>query len=1507
MKGNVENIYPLTPIQQGMLFHSLLEPRSNAYFEQLSWRVRGPLHVAEFEDSWNVLIQRHGVLRTLIAHEGADQPLQVVLKKRPIAVSHVDLRGTDVERGVQQYRDTDRSLPFVLSTDLLLRVAVLRLADEVYEVVWSHHHIVLDGWSVGLLLGELLDVYASRLAGVRPVDRAVPAFSSYVTWLGARDEAQAERYWADTLRDCTRRITIPHTRSGNVAAGAHREALRFALDAQATASVTALAARCGVTLAVVLHAIWAVVLSRYCDQSDVVFGSVVSGRTADLPEVETMVGNLINTIPVRVQLDEAGTFAQLLVLMQQRAIEATPYHHQALHRIQARGGAQDELFGTLVSVANYPIDEYLAGARNGWPDVGFTVESLTHVERTHYDLDLQFVPGATLEVRVTYDAGLYERAQIVGLEHCVRAVITAVCLRPDTRIEAIDASAQNADKHNITTLAGDHYRWPLETITAAFERQAQDTPERLAVSSCAGDLTYRQLNDSANRLARHLHGVTRIERDTRVAVVLERNHWLPVALLAVLKAGAAYVALEPSLPRQRLQYIIADSQCCAVLATTATVDFVTAAIEVPVVLVDTADGHSSSDSGDDGATAVAAHVQPSDLAYVMYTSGSTGRPKGVMVEHHSVINLVHGLHRHVFERYPGALRVALVASYSFDASVQQIFGALLLGHALMVVPEETKRNGARLNDFFCQAQVDVFDGTPSLLHLMSRSDGFDAVRERVRHALIGGEPLPALLVNAVLRSEGMVLSNLYGPTECCVDATAELIEQQLPHDQVSVSIGRPLANVGVMVRSRSGHLAPLGGQGELCISGAGVGRGYLNDEPLTARKFVRLSSITGELRVFRTADTGVMLADGRVRYIGRQDEQVKVRGYRIELGEIEHHLRAHPAVEQAAAFAVAQESGQALHAALVLLEDVTVEMLRTHLEASLPVHMIPGRFYAIGDLPRTRSGKLDRVRLAAGECGTPIDAGSMQADATCASEQLLVQVWQEVLKVDKIGIDDNYFALGGDSIKAIQILSRVKRGNMQMDIRDLFQHITIRRLAPYLQHAQARPAQAPRGNDDPWLGLTAAQARFLAEHRVEPGRFHHAVVLESKHRLDPRRVAQAFSMLCDRHDSMRLTFHPTPRLAATGGAGADVAVVQSLASAEAQLMAPFDLEAGPLQRLAIVRSQDCDKLLLVLHHLIVDGVSWSILLAELAQALEALERGETPRWPAASDSPLEVARAMADYARSERAQRQLPYWREVGQAAQAARLDHAQPGSVRYRDQRRTQRSYDVHNTTALLNESNRAYSTTPQDLLLTALLRALHTCYGVLSAGVLLESHGRLPFADVVDSSRTIGWFTSIFPVLLTFEPQRTIEHQIKTTKEELRKIPDDGVAYGLLRYLEGAPMSASPQLSFNYLGEIDTAIQGQFLTVSSQLVEGAVSADAHTLAELEVSAWVLDGRARLMLAFDHQRFSQLAMDALVESWHAELTRVLAHCAGVEGVELTPADLSYSQLTVDELEDIFK
>jgi bacitracin synthase 1 len=913
------------------------------------------------------------------------------------------------------------------------------------------------------------------------------------------------------------------------------------------------------------------------------------------------------------------------------------------------------------------------------------------------------------------------------------------------------------------------------------------------------------------------------------------------------------------------------------------------------------------------------HVElgPRDLAYVIHTSGSTGTPKGVMIEHGAVLNLVAGLHATIYAELPAALRVALVASPSFDASVQQIFAALLGGHELVLIDPETRRDGGALNRFLVERNIDVCDGTPTLLGAMLADPGFAEVGARLRHLIIGGEALPGALVERLAeRSVQLGLTNVYGPTECCVDATAHrvLLADAAP---TTVPIGRPLPGVEILILDRNGRLAPLGARGEIHIGGLGLARGYLGDPEQSAARFVPHPWLAGA-RVYRTGDLGRWSPDGTLEFLGRADAQVKIRGHRIELGEIEMALESCPEIDRAVVLALPGSAGLELHAFVLAAPGAAALLdassLRAQLGRALPAYMVPAAFVLLDALPSTTSGKLDRHALVRAGGRLLGDAATFMAPRD-QLERELVASWEAALEHPGIGIDDNYFELGGDSIKVIQIVARLRQAGHAIAIRDFLRNPTIRTLAPWVRRVEAPRLELDDDREPGRAPLLPIQRRWL-ERMGASAWFNHGLFLRAREPLDRAALEAALARVIEHHEALRLRvvedhgerwqeLSPIPdvtlgQLDLRGSADPQRALIDHAD----ELHRSLDARVGRLLAGTFVQLPDAEGLLWIVHHLAVDGISWRILVEDLGRAYEAARAGVEPTLPPATASSLAWARAVAAWARRPELLEQAAYFGALEHRKPDLAAEHPHAPN-RHADATTRRIELDTNATRELLGPAQRAYGTRPDELLICALARALSRWTGATRHRIALESHGRAESIGL-DVSRTVGWFTALYPVAIELPERRELGYHIKLVKETLRRVPDLGLGHGALRYLvDPKRASASPhdepRIRFNYLGELGSAA-GPF-TLEPRPIGAGVDPDSPRDVELDFVALVVDGRMAIELAHGAQRFAADSIDRLVAAIDDELRAILTHCLGRETTEVTPSDFSYSELTLDELD----
>jgi amino acid adenylation domain-containing protein/non-ribosomal peptide synthase protein (TIGR01720 family) len=1513
-RDNVQDIRRLTPLQEGLLFHTLADEGSTAYHQQISYRVRGALDAERVRAAWNRLFERHEVLRTAVVHDAVDDPVQVVLKTRGLEMTVEDLRGLTPNEQlarVKACREADRRRGFDLCRDVLMRVVLLRVADDCHEVVWSHHHMLLDGWSLGILQREL-QALLDAPPGADATLPYAPNFGDYIGWLGTRDQDASETFWANALAGYDQIAAPPRTCLASPPKGRRRHAFLLSLDS--VEALRELASRRGVTVNTVIHALWGLLLARYTGAEDVVFGTAVSGRRPEIRGIEDMVGLFINTVPVRVRPRRRLTFAGLLAQVQADALASEPHHACPLARIQASTPLRDRLLATHVTLENYPIHQAIAGAGGA-----LRIEAAEFFEQTHYDFDMQFLPSADgLRVQASFSESVYDASQVARIEDHLRAAIATVLIDPDVALGDIDLLSEEerriAGVRPVPAIAA-----PFATLIDGFERQAAERPDAVAVSSADEQLTYGELDRRATRVARVLRD-RGVGPDVLVPLYLDRSLDLVAGILAVMKAGGAYVPMDLSYPAERIAWMLQDCAAPVVLTESARRH------ELPIASREMLciDEVGRDDESDPAAPLPRATVHPRNLAYVIYTSGSTGRPKGVMIAHENVTRLFGATSPHFV--FGPADVWTMFHSYAFDFSVWEIWGALLYGGRLVVVPFWLSRSPEEFVSLLRDQQVTVLNQTPSAFRLVAAADADGPGGLALRTVIFGGEALDVEHLRVWFGRHGYErpeLVNMYGITETTVHVTDRPLGPEVYERRGSL-IGRPIPDLDLHVLDGDRRSVPLGVEGELYVGGPGLARGYLKRPALTAVRFgPDPIGPTPGARLYRSGDLGRRLDEREIDYHGRADHQVQLHGFRIELGEIEAALGAHPAVSDAHVEHRQDESGRQELVAYVIAREAapsTLE-LREVLESRLPDYMIPAHFVALKAFPLTVNGKLDRRALPAPHTDRAAGPQTFAAPRTDA-ERVLAGVWREVLHLDRVGVDDNYLALGGDSIKAIQIVSRLRRDGWKLAIRELFHQPTIAALAPSLTRVAASIPAAVTG-DAP---LTAIQLRFMREHDIEPNRFNQAVIFHAPGGFEVATTRAAIEALVRHHDALRLRIarHGDGWRQHVADRGEPVAFEvmdlpghrgdEGIASYAARLHGSLDLAKGPLFRAALLRMTDGDRLVMVVHHMAIDGVSWRIVQEDFAIACRQIAAGREIELQR-SDAYLAWAAAAAAYAESPALGEELAYWRDVD-AHPGERFVRADaPAENRYRDTESERLVLDPSRTASLLRTANAAYRTTPEDLLLATLARALARVRGIARTVVQLEGHGREDVVDGIDVSRTVGWFTSVYPFALVLHDDRDIGYQIKAIKEDLRSVPHRGVGYGLLRYVSagarsgGVRLEGRPEISFNYLGHFEAAVDAGHgaIRISTSGGGDGVHPDAARPCDLDISALVLGDEASIEFQFAPSRFAAADVARLRQAFDEELTCVLDHCTTMRAPELTPADLTYSALSLDELDELFE
>ncbi|MPY44748.1 amino acid adenylation domain-containing protein, partial [Streptomyces phyllanthi] len=1254
----IEDIYPLTGLQQGMLFHSRLAPGMGMYWVRMGLPLQGDLDLKVLRQAWELVFARHEVLRTGVVWEQVPVPMAVVSRSVPLPWQVIDLSGLDEDaqrRAIDDYLAADETTGADFAAPTLVRVALVRLGERRHHLLWSYHHLVLDGWSAPVVLGEVLQAYGESMAGRQPVLPDRRPFRDFVAWLAEQGQDEAERYWREQLAGFTAptSLGIEHTTGQTGPTG--RDLAWAPLPADLSARVAEFARRHRLTVNTVVQGAWAVLTARYAGTDDVVFGVSSSGRSGQLDGIEAMVGLLMNTTPARIKIDLGQTVPQWLAGMQVAQARGRRFEHTPLTDIQACSEipAGQSLFEVVFVFENYPLP---GGGGGGGDQDGPEADDLRFGEISHGHQRLNYplvvIAGTSpdLQVGFSYDLSRFAPATIDRLAGHLAAVLAGVVADDEGTVG--DLSVLSAAERAEMLEWGSGAAGPAPVPGAGgvhdlVAEQVRRSPDAVAVVCGSRRMTYGGLWERAGRLAGSLRAAG-AGPESVVGLCLERGIDMVAAVLATWRAGAAFVPLDPEYPSERLALMLADSGARVVVGhRSVAAGLVDSAVD-SVVWLDDPTARIDPDAPEPMA------VDPAQLAYVIYTSGSTGVPKGVQVGHGGLVNLAAGLWPLLGEQPRGLL----MAPFSFDAAVWELVMVLSGGGTLVVASSEERAEPGRVAQLVRSAGVELAFMVPSLLRVLAPAD-----LAGLKTLVTGAERVEAGLASA-WRAAGHRLLNAYGPTEATVVASIGPVDG----NGEAPPIGKPVPDARLYVVDGSLNLVPTGVAGELLVGGAGVARGYAGRAGLTAERFVADPFAADGSRAYRTGDRVRWRADGRLEFVGRVDDQVKVRGYRIEPAEIETVLAAHPDI-RSAVVTVTGDGAQARLAAYLVPADPAENIpaqgeLRDHLRSRLPVFMIPASFTELAALPLTPGGKIDRAALP------DPDPGRSERDGFVApstpAEEVLAGIWAELLQVDRIGACDDFFQLGGHSLLATQVMSRVRAVfGAEVPLSALFEHPTVRGLAEMIE-GTARglviPPVTAVSRDRP-LPLSFAQQRlwFLQQLEPESTEYNLLLPMELGRNLDVAVLGAALGALVARHEVLRTRLvagpdgvayqvidppGPVPLpVADVSGAADPAAAARDLLAADAST--PFDLATGPLVRACLIRLGEAGHVLVVsLHHVVFDEWSARVFRHELSALYTALRAGEPDPLPPLSVQYADFAAWQRSWLAGEVLDGQLAYWRD---------------------------------------------------------------------------------------------------------------------------------------------------------------------------------------------------------------------------------------------------------------------
>ncbi len=1493
--------YRLSSAQKRIFVLSQFEEVGTSYNISGVLELTGQLDKIRLQDTFNRLIQKHETLRTSFEFKDGE-PVQIVHKAVEFNLENINGKEEDI---VLTIKDFIR--PFNLNEAPLLRVGVVEITADRHLLVLDMHHIISDGTSIGVLIKDMLELYRGEMSNQLHIQ-----YKDFAEWQSERLASDAmkeqEAYWISSLEGELPVLNLPLDYPRPSVQSFEGDSISCCLDELHSQKLIAFARDMNTTPYAVLLAAYNVLLSKYTGQEDIIIGSLISGRNK--PELEDLIGMFVNTLPLRNYPSGEKSFREFLVEVTDRAFKALDNQdcqfEGLLDKLDIpRDVSRNPLFDTLFVMQNMEIPEISLE--------GLNIKPFSYKDKTsRFDIALQAIEEAgTIRFIFEYCTKLFKQSTIEWFSKHFINLIHEITKKPDTLIKDISIIESYEKEQLLIEFNNTEATYESQkTIHRLIEEQAERYPEETAVVFQGESLTYKQLNERSNQLARLLREKG-VKNDRVVAVVAERSLELTVAILAVLKAGGAYLPMNPTYPADRINYMLNDSQAVAVL----TQDKFKAILndEKPLINLNDSSIYSGAEHNIENISS------PESLAYVIFTSGSTGNPKGVMVEHKALNNFIETIYNRFNREVTVGDRCLSLTNISFDVSVCELFLPLTKGATLVLFNNDIIPDIYKLASTIAEERITFAYIPPTILTDVCsqlKKLGKSIVLNKL---LVGVEPIKDYVLEEYRAlTSNMQIINGYGPTEATICATMFKYEGKEISGR-NVPIGKPLQNMEIFIVDRYNTPVPVGVPGEICISGDGLARGYLGKPDMTRERFVP-NPFKDSGVMYKTGDLASWLPDGNIEFIGRVDNQVKIRGYRIELGEIESQLLRHEAILEVTVIAREDKgSNKYLCAYFTSTRELSTDELRKHLSVCLPDFMLPSYYVRIDRIPLTPNGKVDRKSLPAPMIAQ--DKQSEYAPPRNSIEKLLADIWKGILGLEQAGINDSFFELGGDSIKAIKVTSLLQQHGLKLDIKYLFKNSTISELSKYVESSTLSIEQSSVVGESELLPI---QRWFFEQSFTNQHHWNQAVMLHSRAGFAEKALREAMDAMMAHHDVLRSIFVQVDNklLQVFGGTRDQYYTLDvydlrdshdpesSIAEHAEQLQSNMDIFSGPMVKLGLFKTCEGDHLLIAIHHLLVDGVSWRIILEDLISAYSYRVNNESIVLPSKTHSYKLWSSKLKEYSKSKELTSEIEFWRAL-EGSKVGMLADSTEGTGKVGESRTVEFSLSVEATDSLVKQTGAAYNTEVNELLLTALGYAIKDTLRVEKLPIMMEGHGRVELFKDVDISRTIGWFTAIYPFVLDMKEAQDISRQIKHIKEALRSIPNKGIGYSILKH--ASPKDAAdiefklkPQVSFNYLGQFDSEISNDVFAMSKMSAGSNVSKNSERICPLDIYGVIAEGRLFVGINYCTHQFEALVMEDLSRSFEKNLLSIIDHCIGREAAELTPSDFTASNLDLEELDDLF-
>jgi amino acid adenylation domain-containing protein/non-ribosomal peptide synthase protein (TIGR01720 family) len=1491
--GKIQDVYSLTPMQEGMLFHSLAEPSSQMYHELLSVRLRGSIDSNAIEESLRRLVKRHDILRTVFLHKNIDKPRQVVLKERKTDFTYVDIRHFNTreekEKYIADFKDKDQAKTFDLSKHILFRMALLQIENEEYELYILHHHIIMDGWSTGIFFNEFFSIYDDIKKGKESGLLPATPFSHYIKWLNNRNKDASKAFWREYLNDYNNNAVIPGRSGFQEFGNSYKQSSSaLTLDASRSRVLNRIAAENELTLYNIMKALWGILLAKYNQQNDVVFGTVVSGRPPDIDGIESMIGLFINTIPTRVKMSESMSFIELFEETQRQSASAQGHHYVALSDILNESELRRNLFNHLLAFENYPLD------RGQISEIGqMSVENISLYEQANYGLSIIIMPGDEIAINFVYNENEYDHDIISGVLSSYSCILDQLLLQPQKRIKDIELIPEiELNKH--LTVIHDTQKTLDETLTISglIEKQAYAVPEKVAIIEGEKKITYQQLNLESAKIARYLIA-NNVGPGSIVGVMMTQSVNMAVAINAILKSGAAFLPIDPNYPEKRIEYLIKDS-CIKILLYDD--DRYPEYVDVEMVNI-----HQILLESD--CTEVCDMAKATGNAYVIYTSGSTGQPKGVAISHKSAVNLLL-CHIDKFRFNPDDICLELF-SFSFDAFILSYFTPLCAGASVILIKDDERGDPAIISEYIGNYKVTNINCIPTLFNGIVQHISEEQAAS-LRLIQLGGEKIERSSIDTIItKNKSVEVAQEYGVTEASVASTVQRNQQNDP----VLKIGKSIWNTYVYVLDQHKKILPCGVPGELHIGGTGISSGYINNEKLTEEKFI-INPYRENEQMYATGDIGRWDEDGAIEFLRRKDTQVKIRGYRIEINEVQSALKMHPDIFETVVVDKKDTSGNnCLFAYFVPKKHLEIKGIREYLSERIPGYMIPGYFLEMQKLPVTPNGKIDILGLKQRKDEIIRTTGFCEPKNEI--ERILVNIWQEVLGIEHISTTDDYFELGGDSVKSIQIRSRLNRAGYHIELTSIFQNPTIIEAAKRVT-SNTVENEITEDTTSP-LPVMPSQFRFL---RIENSEFSQPItagLLVSDPPISIENFEHILSEVYSHHDALRMRFFKTndryfqsiqptvPGKIISSLEEIDINDTERLEQFVKSIADTFNVAQGQLFSASYISGGKKSAILLVVHQALMDAYSFKILFEDIGILLHQLLNDTMLKLPPVSTSYKKVLEIYNAYNESDSVKKDSAYWNSVSENELIElNTDDGSIGTASV--------ELSEYVPGFLSGKVNKAFNTNSEDILLTVNALTVKNVMPKRNVSFHVENPCRGSVVDGLNNLRILGSFQTGYPVCLDSVVDDDLAKTIKGIKEVMHQVPGNGLPYAadLMRSDTTGCYDNErivPSFAFQFT-RLDW-IHAEHL--SFNLIKDPMQSIIAMNKPMVIAFnWKLEpDKLNVTVHFRKSLCNEILVTKVIDQLRANFKSICDFCLGRDSQSLTPSDFTYKGISLDEFDSI--